>query len=571
MKKNKAGLFIIPGICTAMIVITILQITLFTEARDLAVRTSVVNIILGTGGMIVLFYLGNKIQRKLNTLEDMVRPFEEKNYSALIASGSAAYGQVAETAESPDVESYRDLKKAALDLGKFAEAFRAHAGSIAEMEELLEKETDTLKSHSTVLSNAENRQTQDRQINEIEEATEKAVCALEEVDKYISSFNEISRKQDQAMEEAEIRLEAATELSRSIACNIEESGKVSLDLRGKISAGDEESRNAHDIIKNTSKELEKIIALADVINEISDKTNMLSMNAAIESAHAGAAGAGFAVVSDEIRKLAELTRENAGDIQAVLKTITAQIAEALRASEKSSATFSLITKEISAFTGRLETAANDARNNSDAGHEIKTALAGSKVKTMEIQGGSMDVELIKNNFHSALNAIQSVSAAANHRANESDAELIKCRENLEKTLEKVRDYFKETEKLKGMFFSGGGFSQDMAYKNVESKDGVKTDSPDSSLSLRFTVDPKIAAAAVEPKTAAVAPKVVEPKATAVAPKAVVPKVAVDVPKATAVAIVEQPNVVAVAPKAVEETDDSWRKDVTVKSPPQTVL
>jgi methyl-accepting chemotaxis protein len=73
------------------------------------------------------------------------------------------------------------------------------------------------------------------------------------------------------------------------------------------------------------KKAEEINKIVDVIEDIADRTNLLSLNAAIEAAVAGDEGKGFAVVSDEIRKLAEQTQEATGEIFKVIKTTQGDI------------------------------------------------------------------------------------------------------------------------------------------------------------------------------------------------------------------------------------------------------
>ncbi len=76
---------------------------------------------------------------------------------------------------------------------------------------------------------------------------------------------------------------------------------------------------------NDSKAVAQISVLADVIVQITNQTNLLALNAAIEAARAGESGKGFAVVAEEIRQLADDSKNTISKIQGVIQSVTGSV------------------------------------------------------------------------------------------------------------------------------------------------------------------------------------------------------------------------------------------------------
>ena len=103
--------------------------------------------------------------------------------------------------------------------------------------------------------------------------------------------------------------------------NAEEGGAIVTDVVESINKVHEQALSLGDGLNQLGTQAENIGQVINVINDIADQTNLLALNAAIEAARAGEAGRGFAVVADEVRKLAEKTMDATKEVGDVVRAI----------------------------------------------------------------------------------------------------------------------------------------------------------------------------------------------------------------------------------------------------------
>jgi twitching motility protein PilJ len=99
----------------------------------------------------------------------------------------------------------------------------------------------------------------------------------------------------------------------------------------------ERASNATKRIKRLGESSQEIGDIVSLINDISDQTNILALNAAIQASMAGDAGRGFAVVADEVQRLAERSGAATKQIEALVKTIQSDTQEAVLSMEQTTA------------------------------------------------------------------------------------------------------------------------------------------------------------------------------------------------------------------------------------------
>jgi len=228
-----------------------------------------------------------------------------------------------------------------------------------------------------------------RAVDEVGIAMREIAVGARQVDGEVQSHSELSADLE-GLASASAALAAAQ--SAGVAEAASEIAAMSSDIDAIADAARERSRGAAEldaaaragsgVIAQAARSLEAASGSASAISEIiviiddvSERTNLLAMNAAIEAAHAGAAGRGFAVVAGEIRRLAEASRDSARLVSTRLSDIARDIASGTEAVKAARDTFGRLADGSGAASEAIAGMAISADRLAERGERVDAALA----------------------------------------------------------------------------------------------------------------------------------------------------------------------------------------------------
>jgi methyl-accepting chemotaxis protein len=139
----------------------------------------------------------------------------------------------------------------------------------------------------------------------------------------------------------------------------------------KVQSIDAESRDTADKATEVIRQSEDIKSVINIISDIAEQTNLLALNAAIEAARAGEHGRGFAVVADEVRKLAERTQKSLAEINANINVLVQSISDIGATIEHQATEVSVINDTISDIDAKTQGNTEIVRNVDSVAREVK--------------------------------------------------------------------------------------------------------------------------------------------------------------------------------------------------------
>jgi methyl-accepting chemotaxis protein len=328
---------------------------------------------------VIIFIISRSITSPLKSMEAVFHIIGEGDFTpTLAAGGNDEIGSIS-----------RSLNLTLEKMRKLIKIIKTQAANLSNIgTDLASNMNETAAAVNQITANIQS--IKGRIINQSASVTE-TNATMEQVTININKLNNHVENQTKNVSQASAAIEEMVANIASVTETLIKNGANVKTLQESSEVGHSGLQEVAADIQEIAHESEGLLEINAVMENIASQTNLLSMNAAIEAAHAGESGKGFAVVAAEIRKLAESSSAQSKTISGVLKKIKGSIDKITRSTENVLNKFDAIESNVKTVAQQEETIRNAMEEQGQGSKQILSGIEQVTDITRNVKSGSNEM------------------------------------------------------------------------------------------------------------------------------------------------------------------------------------